>query len=475
MPALYRAAIGPLHTERYLSFFEREDDTGRRLTGWNSAAALCTLNWMVFRQLWGAALVYVAALEGVALLVFVLGYQWLDLPLPVLAGLGLAWLFAASVLPGLYGDAIMHAEVRKKITKALSEAPTLAQARQRLEQQAPTRRRLMAFVAANAALAGLVAALWFALPGDGRAALERLRAGPAPGAPVAANAMPSASTPAVAAASTGAAAPAAAPDSPTPAPTAADSAATAAAAPATAAASLPAMPASDGAAAASEPAAPAPAPASLPAPASARSPAAVPASAPASGPSPVAAPAPAPGPAARASAPAPAQTPARASAALPAQAPASAAPRATSIAPVAQAPASAAAPAASAAAPAPRRAATASGNRRAPSAAAQAAPAPAPAPVLTAAAALPPLPEGGAAERQLFINVGLFADPANARRAHARLLANGLPSSTAQVTQRSTGRQLTRVRVGPFTATSDANAAVATIRAMELEAAAALQ
>ncbi|OZA56722.1 MAG: hypothetical protein B7X79_09705 [Acidovorax sp. 17-64-282] len=70
LTALYSAALGPVHLSRYLPIFARFDEAGRTTTSWNWAASLCTLNWMVFRQLWGAALVYVAAAEGVALLVF---------------------------------------------------------------------------------------------------------------------------------------------------------------------------------------------------------------------------------------------------------------------------------------------------------------------------------------------------------------------------------------------------------------------
>ena len=68
--SLYRAALGPVNTERYMPVFARLDAVGRTLTSWHWSACFFTLGWMVFRRLWGAALVYVAAAEGVALLVF---------------------------------------------------------------------------------------------------------------------------------------------------------------------------------------------------------------------------------------------------------------------------------------------------------------------------------------------------------------------------------------------------------------------
>lgn len=66
------------------------------------------------------------------------------------------------------------------------------------------------------------------------------------------------------------------------------------------------------------------------------------------------------------------------------------------------------------------------------------------------------------------INVGLFADEGNARRAHERLLQAGLPA-TAQVMTTPKGPR-TRVRVGPFQRRAEADATAQRIRAMGLEA-----
>lgn len=66
------------------------------------------------------------------------------------------------------------------------------------------------------------------------------------------------------------------------------------------------------------------------------------------------------------------------------------------------------------------------------------------------------------------INVGLFADEGNARRAHERLLQAGLPA-TAQAMATTKGPR-TRVRVGPFQHRADADAAAQRIRALGLEA-----
>ena len=67
-----------------------------------------------------------------------------------------------------------------------------------------------------------------------------------------------------------------------------------------------------------------------------------------------------------------------------------------------------------------------------------------------------------------YINVGLFADEANARKAQARLLNEGLPAFRQELNN-AKGRHI-RVRVGPYESRAKAEAAAASIRAMALEA-----
>ena len=76
--ALYRAALGPLQTEQHLRVFERFDADGRARPSWNWAAALLTLDWLVYRRLWriaglylllwGAALALLLGLNALAML-----------------------------------------------------------------------------------------------------------------------------------------------------------------------------------------------------------------------------------------------------------------------------------------------------------------------------------------------------------------------------------------------------------------------
>ncbi len=439
MPALYRAALGPLNADRYLAFFQRQDDTGRNLPGWNAAAAFFTLGWMVFRQLWMPALVYVAALEGVALVAFALGQHWLSLPRQVLGGLALAVFGAACVLPGLYGDAVMHAEMRKKINRALAASPNLAKAAEQLARQAPTRRRLAWVVAVHVLLAAAIVALWLAFPG-GALKWPSTEASPvtAPGvsaAPAMPAASASAAAPSTAPAASAALATASGPESGTPAGTQTPASEPKAAASTPAPAAVPSAPSS-------APVAPAPAMAVS---------SAVPAASTASAPL---APARAPSPALADQQGTPAKRPSASSAAAP--------PAAKASTPAASAPAAHAATGDGPHAAAPRAHQTSRprATARAPRASTPAAAAA----QATAEGATPPV------QRRLYINVGLFGEQANARRAMALLQTVDLTGSQAQV-RAAGGRMLTRVRVGPFTSAAEANDAARRVLSLGLEAA----
>ena len=72
-----------------------------------------------------------------------------------------------------------------------------------------------------------------------------------------------------------------------------------------------------------------------------------------------------------------------------------------------------------------------------------------------------------------YINVGLFAEEANARKTQARLLNEGLPAFRQELNN-SKGRRI-RVRVGPYATRAQADTAAEAIRAMALDAAASKQ
>lgn len=82
--------------------------------------------------------------------------------------------------------------------------------------------------------------------------------------------------------------------------------------------------------------------------------------------------------------------------------------------------------------------------------------------------------EPAAKVRQLYINVGIFADPENASRAHERLQKEGLPAHVDAI-KSSGGKTLKRVRVGPFTSAAQANEAAGKVKLLGLDAVPAAQ
>ena len=376
--SLYRAALGPVNTERYMPVFARLDAVGRTLTSWHWSACFFTLGWMVFRRLWGAALVYVAAAEGVALLVFGVGRPLLQWPQAVEWGVVGAFAVVGSVIPGLYAHAILHADIRKRVTSALAASANIPQACDLLAAQAVSRKRLHGVIGGHALIVAAALLAYVLFP---QGLFDTPAAQPAAAAQQHASRAASWNQP-----------------EPTLA-TASRTAVTASVAASPASAQAP-QPAEENAGAVAV-AASAPLPAAAPS-SSASAPAA--AIAPAS-------------PASKASAPAKA---------------------------------SASAPAASNTASATKSAEPA---RPKPTAAAKA-----PAEDLATVGSAP----------GFYINVGLFADDSNARKAQSRLLNEGLPAFR----QTLDGAKGTRVhvRVGPYASRSQAEAAAATVKALGLEA-----
>ena len=149
---LYRAAIGPVSNGYYLPIFTRFEAADHAGISWNTAAALSTLNWLAFRQLWGAALAYFGALVAVVLIVFGIGRLVFQLPDTLVGALALGFGLAAFVLPGLFGNAVFHTECRKRMSQALVAHSDVAEARAQLARQASTRKRAMILAVVNLVL-----------------------------------------------------------------------------------------------------------------------------------------------------------------------------------------------------------------------------------------------------------------------------------------------------------------------------------
>ncbi len=408
--SLYRAALGPVNTERYMPVFARLDAVGRTLTSWHWSACFFTLGWMVFRRLWGAALVYVAAAEGVALLVFGVGRPLLQWPQAVEWGVVGAFAVVGSVIPGLYAHAILHADIRKRVTSALAASANIPQACDLLAAQAVSRKRLHGVIGGHALIvaAALLAYVLFPQGLFDTPAAQPAAAAQEPASRAASWNQPE---PTLATASRTAVT------------------ASAAASPVSAQAPLPEPDAGIAALAAS---------ARLPAAASSSS-----ASAPTAAPAPT--------------------EPASQAIATNAQSPDT--PRSAKLAAAntekrtAPPPASKASAPTKASASAPAASKTASATKSAEPAR--------PKPTAAAKAPVEDLATVGSAPG-FYINVGLFADESNARKAQSRLLNEGLPAFR-QTLDGAKGTRV-RVRVGPYASRSQAEAAATTVKALGLEA-----
>jgi len=416
--ALYRAAIGPVNGNYYLPIFTRFEAADHAGISWNTAASLNTLNWLAFRQLWNAALAYVGIMVAVALLVFGIGRLVFQFSDTLMMALGLGFGLAAFVLPGLFGNAVLHTECRKRMSSALTAHAEVADACAQLTREAPTRQRAIWLACANAAF--WVAAVFSYVQISALSTLAVMPHGALEAGHVAVGK------------TTDLTAPPAVPSAP--AMVASATTATTAAASAPAAAPSAAM-ATAFTASASTPSAPA---ASTPA-------AAASTALPASAPAPVA------------SAPmATASVPAAVSVSAPASTPA------------AKTSASQATPKASAPAKAERNKKETEPTVVRAKKAQTPVTTEAPKRKASAAAAVTATKTADASDKPYFINVGLFAIPENAASAHAKLLEAQLPSVLKEL-KSTKGRQI-RVRVGPYRSKSDAQAAVEKIKALQLDA-----
>ncbi|MDT7515095.1 SPOR domain-containing protein [Rhodoferax mekongensis] len=445
--ALYRAAIGDISNGYYLPRFTRFEAADQPGLSWNWAAALNTLNWLMFRQLWHAALVYSGSIVALALLLFGIGKLVFQFSEGTQWGLLAALVGLAFAVPGLGGNALYYLATRQRVQNALAKNQTVPEACAQLSKQASTRKGLIIIAACNLAVAAITAQSYAMFSGfeplpagtpvavsaapEGR----NVASGRAVDATAAASAKASASVPSVASS-------AAAPASSTATPAApATSSAVIAAKPPTEAASSPA--AKPGQTAASAPAPAASTPARLPAAAASATAAKAPVSA--------AAPAVANKPATSASAVTPVRPAPSTAASAPAPAPAKssvekAAPKPSGTAPVAL-----------------RSAAAESAAHEVAASLGQSAPV-APATLRTAVIA----PAETLAAGRFVVNVGLFADANNARNALVKLMDAELPVVSKEIRFPKGNR--TRVQVGPFDTLAEADAAADKVRALELEA-----
>jgi cell division septation protein DedD len=154
---LYRAAIGPRGQDYYLKHFLRFDADGKTSATWHWPAYWTTLNWLIYRRMWGWALAYGAALLGLVLLIFGVGklvFSYSDTTAFILF---LSLLTAAFVVPGMYANAWFYNFCNQKISAVLRGSAEVQDACDNLISQAGSKQRWYALVSVNVALTALLA------------------------------------------------------------------------------------------------------------------------------------------------------------------------------------------------------------------------------------------------------------------------------------------------------------------------------
>jgi cell division septation protein DedD len=156
---LYRAAIGPRGQDYYLRQFARFDANGRTGASWHWPAYWATLNWLIYRRMWGWALAYVASLLGLGLVIFGVGKLVFSYSDTTGLLLFMVFLTAAFVLPGLYANAWFYTYCNEKISAALRSTSEIKDACEVLRSEASTNTRWLTLASVNVAMMALLAGL----------------------------------------------------------------------------------------------------------------------------------------------------------------------------------------------------------------------------------------------------------------------------------------------------------------------------
>jgi type IV pilus assembly protein PilA len=120
---LYRAAVGDSKAGYYLPLFQRFDQPGGSRVSWNWPALFVTFLWMIYRRMYGPALVYF------------FGYPLALLPLMTLVGALLGWSIARSLywvcvigvqfaVAPMFANFLYHWHVRKRIDQLAATSPS---------------------------------------------------------------------------------------------------------------------------------------------------------------------------------------------------------------------------------------------------------------------------------------------------------------------------------------------------------------
>lgn len=147
--ALYKSVIGPINQSYYLRVFAHFDAKGKPGILWHWPAFFSTLNWLVFRKMWGMAawfsslsLFFTLAVFGIGKLVF----SFSEITEEVLIGVALLLAF---VLPGLFANAAYYRFCEHTINAVLETGVGVSGACDILARRASSRQYFLGLATLN--------------------------------------------------------------------------------------------------------------------------------------------------------------------------------------------------------------------------------------------------------------------------------------------------------------------------------------
>ncbi|GAB4215905.1 MAG: hypothetical protein Fur007_14860 [Rhodoferax sp.] len=186
---LFSAAIGPVNAEDYSRRFLDYEAHGTARWGWHWPAGLWTLNWLLFRRLYGWALGYAALALLVPVVILGGGKLLRDWSAETLVGVLAALVLAKIVIVALCAYPLYYSACRQRMADALAQHDSLAAACEQLRLQGSTRAHFLRLLGLNAALVALgvagAAAFWLTRTPPERNTAPALPRAAAPRAPTA--------------------------------------------------------------------------------------------------------------------------------------------------------------------------------------------------------------------------------------------------------------------------------------------------
>ncbi len=157
--ALYKSVIGPINQSYYLRVFAHFDAKGKTGILWHWPAFFSTLNWLVFRKMWGAAAGFAGVSLFVMLAVFGIGklvFNYSEATQWTLTGVSLMLAFA---LPGMFANAAYYRFCERTINRVLVAGVSVPDACDVLARRASSRKHFLTLTTLNLTVLAMVAAL----------------------------------------------------------------------------------------------------------------------------------------------------------------------------------------------------------------------------------------------------------------------------------------------------------------------------